>query len=311
VQTAQNTFPDIGKSNLCMNCHTARTIGDNIKKTAANAAYDFKNLGFVNSHYLTGGATVYAVSGYEFTGLTYANRSSYRHNQIGTTLQPATGTGGPCVGCHMTPARHTFKGWTKDPATEKITSIVSLACAACHSDITPDEVNEEKERFEAALAALEAQLAKKGLYFSPNNPYFFTAPYDPSYEAPTDACPTKNLPVRNWQTGGTSTRKWNVAKSTCDVSVGAPGTDGTGDENMGAAFNYNLLVHDPGAYTHNRVYAKRLIWDSIDWLDDETLNNSVMATVDALVTAGKLSSAQKDMIVAYYTPRSGPPPARP
>ncbi len=41
-QTAQNTFPNIGKSNLCMNCHTARTIGDNIKKTAANAALRFQ-----------------------------------------------------------------------------------------------------------------------------------------------------------------------------------------------------------------------------------------------------------------------------
>lgn len=310
-QTAQNTFPNIGKSNLCLNCHVGRTIGDNIKKTAANTAYDFKNLSFVNSHYLTGGATVYAVSGYEYTGLSYVNRSSYRHNQVGTTLQPSTGTGGPCVGCHMTPDRHTFKGWTKDKATEKITGISTLVCAACHSDITPDEMNEEKERFEASLAALEAQLALKGFYYSSNNPYFFTDTYDPTYVPPTDACPTKNLAVRNWQTGGTSTRTWNATKKTCDIFVGDAGTDGTGDENMGAAFNLNLLIHDPAAYTHNRVYAKRLIWDSIDWADDETLNSSVMAAVDALVGAGKLSSAQREQIIAYYTPRGGGPPARP
>ena len=310
-QTAQNTFPNIGKSNLCMNCHTARTIGDNIKKTAANAAFDFKNLSFINSHYLTGGATVYAVSGYEFTGLAYANRSSYQHNQIGTILQPATGTGGPCVGCHMTPARHTFKGWTKDASTEKITGIVSLACAACHSDMTAEEMNVEKERFEAALAALKAQLDAKGFYFAESNPYFFTAPYDPTYVAPTDACPTKNLAVLNWQTGGTIVRTWNTTTMKCDISVGVPGTGDTGEKNMGAAYNLNLLIHDPGAYTHNRNYAKRLIWDSIDWADDETMNNSVMATVDALVTAGRLTLAQRDRVVAYYTPRSGPPPARP
>ncbi len=81
-----------------------------------------------------------------------------------------------------------------------------------------------------------------------------------------------------------------------------PGTGGTGEKNMGAAFNLNLLIHDPGAYTHNRNYAKRLIWDSIDWADDETMNNSVMATVDALVTAGKLTSAQRDLSLPI-TPR--------
>ena len=68
-----------------------------------------------------------------------------------------------------------------------------------------------------------------------------------------------------------------------------------------------ILAHIPTI----GYYAKRLIWDSIDWADDETMNDSVMATVDALVTAGKLTSAQRDSVVAYYTPRSGPPPARP
>lgn len=288
------------------------SIGDNIKKTVTNPAYDFKNLSFINSHYLTGGATVYAVSGYELTGygLVYANSDYYAHNQIGTSRQPASGTGGSCVGCHMTPARHTFKGWTKDAATEKITGIVSLACAACHSDMTAEEMNVEKERFEAALYALQAQLATKGFYFSTNNPYFFTAPYDTTYVAPKGACPEKNLAVLNWQTGGTVVRTWNTTTSKCDISVGVPGTGGTGANNMGAAFNLNLLIHDPGAYTHNRNYAKRLIWDSIDWADDETMNNSVMATVDALVGNG-LTSAQRDSVVAYYTPRSGPPPARP
>jgi len=307
-QTAPNTFPNIGKSNLCLNCHTGQTIGDNIKKTAADAAYDFKNLSFINSHYLTGGATVYAVSGYEFTGLTYTNVPYYEHNQIGTSLQPATGTGGPCVGCHMTPARHTFKGWKKDDATEQITEIISLSCNTCHSGMyamTVEKMNEEKERFEAALTALTAQLATKGFYFSsPNYPYFFTAPYDPTYVAPTDACPTKNLAVLNWQTGGTSLRNWNGTK--CVVSAGDSGIAGTGTNNMGAAFNLNLLIHDPGGYAHNQVYAKRLIWDSIDWADNETMDNSVMTAVNALVTAGTLTAAQRDMFTAYYTPPQRP-----
>jgi hypothetical protein len=37
---------------------------------------------------------------------------------------------------------------------------------------------------------------------------------------------------------------------------------------MGAAFNLNLLFRDYGGFAHNDLYAKRLIFDSIDWLDD-------------------------------------------
>jgi hypothetical protein len=193
-----------------------------------------------------------------------------------------------------------------------ITAVTSLSCAACHADMTPAAMNEEKEMFEAALAALDAQLVTKGFCFSfANNPYFFTTPYDPTYTPPVGACPTKNIAVKNWQTGGTTVYTWNAGTSKCDASLGVPGTAGTGDENMGAAYNLNLLAHDPGAYTHNRIYAKRLIWDSIDWADDELMNNSVMTAVDALVTAGKLTAQQRDQIVAYYTPSAGPPPVRP
>jgi hypothetical protein len=53
----------------------------------------------------------------------------------------------------------------------------------------------------------------------------------------------------------------------------------TGKNNMGAAFNFNLLEHDPGAYAHNRYYVKRLIYDSLDWLDDNLMNYSVGKTL--------------------------------
>lgn len=284
LQTAQNTFPNVGKSNLCLNCHAARAIGDSITKAGVspNAAADFSNLSFINSHYLTGGATVYAVSGYEYTDinpatgkpLDYVNRSSFAHNKIGTSLEPATGGGGPCVGCHMTTANHTFKGWTKDPATEKITSVTSLVCTACHGDMTPDAMNEQKELFEASLAALNAQLAAKGFYFSPNSPYFYTAPY---------VAGGTNTAQKNWLSPGDTDTTGNT----------------TGRKNMGAAFNFNLLYHDPGAYTHNRYYTKRLIYDSIDWLDDNTINESSVTAIDKLLAAGKLTQAQHDLAVTY------------
>jgi hypothetical protein len=48
---------------------------------------------------------------------------------------------------------------------------------------------------------------------------------------------------------------------------------------MGAAFNYNLLLHEPGAYVHNLQYTRKLIYDSIDFLDDGLLNGSVESTL--------------------------------
>lgn len=44
---------------------------------------------------------------------------------------------------------------------------------------------------------------------------------------------------------------------------------------MGAVYNFYMLYYDPGAFAHNRRYVKRLIFDSMDWLDDGILNKSV------------------------------------
>jgi hypothetical protein len=51
---------------------------------------------------------------------------------------------------------------------------------------------------------------------------------------------------------------------------------------MGAAFNFNLLKREQGAYAHNSAYSKRLIWDSVDYLDDGVMNGSTHTTIDAL-----------------------------
>jgi hypothetical protein len=60
----------------------------------------------------------------------------------------------------------------------------------------------------------------------------------------------------------------------------------SGKNNMGSAFNFNLLEHDPGAYAHNRYYTKRLIYDSIDWLDDNQLNYSTGMTMNVICDGG-------------------------
>lgn len=67
------------------------------------------------------------------------------------------------------------------------------------------------------------------------------------------------------------------------------GASWTNEGNFGAAHNYNYLHHEPGAYAHNRIYAKRLIFDSIDWLQNGALTGTIdvsAATVEGAAWLG-------------------------
>jgi hypothetical protein len=50
---------------------------------------------------------------------------------------------------------------------------------------------------------------------------------------------------------------------------------------MGACYNLKLLRADEGAYIHGRSYTQRLIFDSIDFLDDGVMNASAAKTIVA------------------------------
>lgn len=58
---------------------------------------------------------------------------------------------------------------------------------------------------------------------------------------------------------------------------------GNGANTMGASFNYSFLAGDPGSFAHNPLYAKRLIYDSIDWISNASLDDDVAAAVNGVV----------------------------
>ena len=277
------TFPDAAGSNVCVLCHTGRTSGGTIAN-AANTATDTwgSNVSFKNSHYLTAGGNIFGEIGYEYPGLDYTNVTNFKHDQIGLAGgQPElTGTYGPCVGCHMlnnpeigvgeNQVSHLFLPVTKDGET--ITALTTTTCAACHNgehELTAGELQEEKEHYQAALEALAYILTLvnrgdggTGYFWNSCNPYFFKT------QAYADACDSTNGAVKNWCTAG---------DANCTVVA-----TNTGKPNMGAAFNFNMLEHDPGGFAHNRYYVKRLIYDSIDWIDNNALDNSVYTTLNPL-----------------------------
>lgn len=233
-------YPDIGPSNVCMGCHLGREVGANITNTTDADGI----LNFVNSHYLTAGATLFNESGYEYG--VYDNYGY--HKNVGVGNAAGTGNAGPCVTCHMSSTKsHTL-------STEG-----SIQCGKCHAAMTPALLEKKKTEFNEALEALRIALEAKGIYFYGAYPYFFTAPY---------------------VAGGTNTAFTDWA------SVANSYTPVAGWKNvMGAAFNYNLLVHDPGAYAHNRTYALLLIRDSIDVLNDGLVDGDP-SIVRTMVRAG-------------------------
>lgn len=259
---APHPYPDAGDSNLCLACHTGLESGESIKNNADADGV----LNFVNSHYLTAGGTVYTASGYEYAGKSYANPEYYAHDKIGA------GDEGPCIGCHLSsPEKHTFLPVAKGE-NGAITAITSTLCVTCHAGqyaLTPAKLNAEEEDFAAALEALEAQLATKGIYFASAYPYFYTAPY---------------------VAGGTNTAFTNWA---------GPYGVAVWKDVMGAAFNFNLLEHDPGAFAHNRIYSKRLIFDAIDFLDNGIVDNTTGDAIDTLVNNDSLDAAIANIVKSY------------
>jgi hypothetical protein len=69
---------------------------------------------------------------------------------------------------------------------------------------------------------------------------------------------------------------------------------------MGAAYNYALLFREQGAYTHNAQYAKQLVLDSIDYLDNGTFDDSIgTLAIPQLLAAGLISQNVADSFATY------------
>lgn len=338
---ASYTYPDVGDSNICMTCHTGRENGDTLMglndaallSAGTTTFFDFSNNSFINSHYLTGGGTVFTATGFEFPSRNYENLASYRHNQIGSSFLPFTGSGGPCVGCHMSrpggDGDHFFMPVTRSKtAIGHIDSIASEICIYCHTVSgaggLEDLINERKDEYHEAIEATIHVLDERGHYFKPAHPYFYdkrisgtvngsiagtTVPLvstatvsitdyfkmdrDGKYYGITVVNPgsiTLDAIYTSAATTGSfviikpgGVKNWLTQAGTGITSAAATDTDTSGNTtgryNMGAAFNLNLIEHEPGAYVHNRIYAKRLLYDAIDWADDNQMNFSAGATL--------------------------------
>jgi len=151
----------------------------------------------------------------------------------------ATFTTSPCTACHMPGKSHTFEAVVVDESG-RITDITAYETTC--KQCHPDKqalLNTMNERREGYEEALKVI---QSLLEKKGIYWKPTHPY--FYDA-------NGNQFRNWPDKDT----------------------------LGAAFNLNMFLHEPGAYVHNPRYTKQVIYDTIDFLDDGQLNKSVMNIV--------------------------------
>lgn len=199
----------------------------------------------------------------------YDNPADFAHDRIGQDNYTNTGSNGPCITCHMTSdVSHSFLPVSLDNQTDRnIAGITSRTCLHCHdgsSEVawTRQDLQKKKDGLKAALATLNALLAKDGLTGT------------------------------NW------------------AAVPAFPGKKNGANNMGAAFNADLLKNDGGAFAHNDTYVKRLIYDSIDWLNNGVMDNDTETAINSLVSAGKIPSTTVSAAIQYLQGTSANPSGR-
>ena len=224
------------ESNLCINCHQGRSSTISVDRVIGDAGGDdlLEGARFQNVHYFAAGATLFGneVQGaYQFAGNDYLGRNEH------------VGRYDSCVECHDTHALE----------------VVAENCADCHDGVTTIEslmdIRESEVDFdgdgdvEEGIAGEIATMADV-LYvamqdYTAANPDLGAIVYDshayPYFFVDTDG-------------------------------------DGAGDENYGtwtpnllrAAYNYQYVQKDPGAFAHNGQYVLQFLYDSIAAVGGDT-----------------------------------------
>jgi hypothetical protein len=249
-------YPDAGASNMCIVCHAGRGIGKMIS-TAAVAPYffNFSTNSQISSHDFTGAATLFQRSGYEYAGRDYTS-PTLLHDEIGLNNKNGTGTLGPCITCHMKSGEsHSFL-----PVTFNNQPVSDPSAIQVSGIVSRTCAKCHNGAIKPAWTATTLQAKRAG------------------FQA---ALTLYNGLLAQKKVAGTTNWERLYGK-------------GTGPDTMGANFNYGTMKNDWGAYAHNDLYAKRLIFDSIDWLFDGNLSvttntggyvTDVEAAINSVTTA--------------------------
>jgi hypothetical protein len=229
---AQVSLPN-ADANLCLQCHQGRESTVSVNRAIGNAADDAvtDGLSFRNVHYFAGGATLFGSEvqgGYQYAGQEYVGRNA--HVQ-GFDV---------CTACHNTHALEVeYQSCaTCHPVVEGVEDLGLIRGPTSTVDFDGDgdttegiagEVETMREALYAAIQAYAADTVGTPIVYEPaENPYFFT---DANANGQYDE-----------DEAGYAT--WTPRL-------------------LRAAYNYQYVTKDPGAFAHNSRYILQLLYDSL------------------------------------------------
>jgi len=229
----------VGKSSACIVCHGGR---GSVSEAILND--DPRSTRFQGHHAPTAGI-VFAEQtrlAFEYPGQNYIN-AAFVHDSIGST-----NGSGPCASCHMPTESHgkshSFDALELDTAGV-VTAIRNQAlCNSCHATggLTSPIAP-------ANMIALKEGYAQAATIL---NNYVLNVAGFPNY--------------------------LGFAINNTNYNNQIPAQP-VGDNDYGAFQNAKLNGDEPCAYVHNAVYTKRIVFDSIDWMDNGVLDGTI--TFDA------------------------------
>lgn len=230
------TADDLGREAVCMQCHQGLESTISVDKALAGKPDDVVDakLGFINIHYFAAAATQMggeAKGGYQYAGLPYAGR--FPHTK-GMTA---------CIACH-------------DPHS---LAINPQKCSPCHANVVKEDDlrairaaktvdyngnGDIKEGMAAEISGLQADLyqairdyaaavgGKPIVYDAESYPYFFS------------------------DTNNNGTVESDEAQFLNRYTAWTPRL-------VRAAYNYQVVQKDPGAFAHNPLYIVQILYDSL------------------------------------------------
>jgi len=245
------------------------------------------------------------------TYLTYSTATGGTRNPLSNV---AITTNGPCVSCHMkadnpisgdtaqnenipAPANRPGNGHSLqiDQATAQ------QLCLPCHADaphldggdgfgnpkytvvndlatLTSAQIAPQSECYQNGLGLLTQILLAKYMikYDQTAYPYFYDLQKDPTGKTAVTDWTRKNV-------AGVTNAAVAAFNSATITPIPAGGlTQVQAKRLMGACFNLNLLTRDPGGYAHARTFVQRVVYDSLDFLDDNQMNFTALTSSRAL-----------------------------
>ncbi len=235
---ASLTFGDTKMdANLCLECHQGRESTVSMNKALA-AATDadavVEKLGFKNVHYFAAGATLFGTEAkgvYEYTGKTYAGRFKHVEGKFET-----------CTDCHDTHGLAPKVSECKtchgvdDPTAIRMNTKDDVDGDGDVKEGLAGEVDGMAKAVYAAMQAYAKDVVKKPIvYNAAAYPYFF-----------------------------------DDANGNGKVDEGEKAYASWTPRLLKAAYNYQYVQKDPGAFVHNGKYILQVLYDTLEDLGAKT-----------------------------------------